>query len=503
MAEEQPAAQDYRIAPRRGRSLGGKLGLGALILAGTAVIAYPLIQDSGVATRLETSEAEEYQDALDGNGFGRMSVEEVAEPSRAATPQFDPGPLEDELDAQRSALEKQNAKLSADVKALQVELARLEAAPADTGAGQVATALKEVQKQNAALIEQLQKTMETRLAEASLDVEKRIARETTDRQAASDKLAAQLEQQSERTRVTDTRLEQLMEQILGLQRQTDALQQQIDEGMGDASRAQSERDRQEAEEATRRAELQRRRQEAQARRDAQVRSEGVIFDAGGQTASSAAPAEAEVRSGDAAARAFVLEGAEPVATTTAEVIANPSHTILQGTILEATLETAIDSGLPGQITAIVNRPVWSFDGANILIPAGARLFGTYSSDISLGQSRILVGWTRIVTPEGQSVELAAFGADDQGRSGITGRVKSRFGLRFGAAALLSIIGTGPALAASEARTEAGAQVAENVAGNFAQTTNAVIGAYATLPPVISVQPGTAISVIVDRDLEFF
>jgi type IV secretion system protein VirB10 len=101
------------------------------------------------------------------------------------------------------------------------------------------------------------------------------------------------------------------------------------------------------------------------------------------------------------------------------------------------------------------------------------------------------------------VQLAAFGADDQGRSGVTGSVNSRFGLRFGTAALLSIIGAGPAIAASEANSDTGTDVAEGVAGSFTQTTDAVIGEYASLPPIISVQPGAAISVIVDRDLEFY
>jgi type IV secretion system protein VirB10 len=298
-------------------------------------------------------------------------------------------------------------------------------------------------------------------------------------------------------------MEQLMEQMLGLQRQNDALQQQIDYGMNDALRAQTERDQLAAEEAARRAELDRRRAEAAALRNTQIRSEGVIFDAGGQTGSPASDPERGPAVGDAAARAFVLDGAQPVQVATAEVIANPSNTVLQGTLIQASLETAIESTLPGQITAIVNYPVWSFDQSRVLIPEGSRLFGTYNSNVSLGQARILVGWSRIVTPEGQSVQLAAFGADDQGRSGVTGSVNSRFGLRFGTAALLSIIGAGPAIAASEASSETGSEIAEDVAGSFSQATDAVIGEFATLPPVISVQPGAAISVIVDRDLEFY
>jgi type IV secretion system protein VirB10 len=485
MSDKQTLEKEYSFAPKRRASLGLRLGLGVLLLAGTAIIAYPLVQGSGVTSAVETSKADDFQDQVDGDGFGRMTAE--AEPTEPRSePRFDPGPIEDELAAQRLALEEQNAKLARDVVALQAQLARLAEAPAPDNSGELADALRSVQEQNTALIAQLQSEMDTRLAEADLMAQKRI----------TDEVAA-------RARVADGRMEQLMEQILGLQRQNDALQQQIDSGMSDALRAQSERDQLAAEEAARRAELEHRRAEAAALRDTQIRSEGVIFDTGGKTGSPASDPETGPAIGDAAARAFVLDGAQPVQVATAEIIANPSNTVLQGTLIQASLETAIDSTLPGQITAIVNYPVWSFDQSRILIPEGSRLFGTYNSNVSLGQARILVGWSRIVTPEGQSVQLAAFGADDQGRSGVTGSVNSRFGLRFGTAALLSIIGAGPAIAASEANSDTGTDVAEGVAGSFTQTTDAVIGEYASLPPIISVQPGAAISVIVDRDLEFY
>ena len=289
-----------------------------------------------------------------------------------------------------------------------------------------------------------------------------------------------------------------------------ALSDQMQGGMDDALREQAERDRLATEERERRAVLEARQAEARAQREAQIASEAVVFDAG--RAVSPSPGDASVPAGsgapvaltgDAASRAFVLEGARPLTVTSAEVIANPGNTILQGTIIQASLKTAVDSSLPGQIIAIVNRPVKSFSQSRVLIPQGSRLFGSYSSDISLGQSRILVGWTRLVTPDGQSVELAAFGADDQGRSGVTGEVNNRFGLRFGSSALLSIIGAAPSLAAAGQDSEIAATAAERIGKNFAETTNSVIGEYATLPPIISLQPGAAVSVIVDRDLEFY
>ncbi len=172
-------------------------------------------------------------------------------------------------------------------------------------------------------------------------------------------------------------------------------------------------------------------------------------------------------------------------------------------MIEATLENAVDSSLPGQITAIVTRPVWSFDQAQILVPAGSRLFGEYSSEVAIGQGRILVAWTRLVTPDGQSVQMEAFGGDAQGRSGITGKVNSRFGTRFGSAALISLLGAAPAVAAAKYTTEISSDTAENIGQDLSSAMGSAVEAYTSLPPIITVAPGAAITVMVDRDLEFW
>ena len=55
-------------------------------------------------------------------------------------------------------------------------------------------------------------------------------------------------------------------------------------------------------------------------------------------------------------------------------LANPSATVPQGALIQAVLETALDSNRPGFVRAIVSRDVRSFDGTKILIPRGSRLF---------------------------------------------------------------------------------------------------------------------------------
>lgn len=110
-----------------------------------------------------------------------------------------------------------------------------------------------------------------------------------------------------------------------------------------------------------------------------------------------------------------------------------------------------------------------------------------------------------MTPEGQSVEISAFGGDPQGRSGIAGHVNSCFGQRFGGAALISLIDAAPAIAADyyAADSEIASNTAESIGENFAGATDSVLSEYASLPPIITIEQGSQVSIMVDRDLEFY
>lgn len=201
--------------------------------------------------------------------------------------------------------------------------------------------------------------------------------------------------------------------------------------------------------------------------------------------------------------AFVRAGARPAPVTRAEVIVNPGNTVVQGTMIQAVTETALDSTLPGAIRAIVSEDVHSFDGARVLIPRGARLVGRYRSDVALAQSRVTVAWDRIILPDNQTVEISAFGGDELGRTGTTGFVDTRFAQRFGSAALISLIGALPAAAAGQIDDEAAADIASDVGTDLRDSTQSVMQDYLAIRPVIHVDQGTRITVMVDRDLEIF
>lgn len=184
----------------------------------------------------------------------------------------------------------------------------------------------------------------------------------------------------------------------------------------------------------------------------------------------------------------------------------------EGTLIPGILETAIISDLPGQIRAIVSEDVYSFDGRRVLIPTGTRLIGEYQSDVTQGQKRIFVIWTRMLRDDGVSVRLNSIGADSLGRSGLTGRVDNKFRERFGAAILLSVVGgaasylTGYGSEAAVGGSDEADRAAEiartTIAQTFSDMASQVLGDSLKIPPTISVSQGERIFVFVRQDLDF-
>ncbi|MFB9223607.1 TrbI/VirB10 family protein [Paracoccus cavernae] len=262
-------------------------------------------------------------------------------------------------------------------------------------------------------------------------------------------------------------------------------------------------------EAQRLAELDARRAAAEAQRAAQNSSPMVAYRAGGGSSSAQGQGEGGQRyEGD---EAFVRAGATRAEVTHAQVIANPSKTVVQGTLIEATLQTAIQSSLEGNVIATVSYDVYSMDMSNVVIPRGSKLFGRYSSDIGRGQRRVLVAWDRVVTPDGQSADLAAYGTDRIGRSGLTGKVRNHTLARFVGAGAVSIIGGLPSIisAALENESDSGrgntrsawSDAASDVSQSATGALSDVMQGYLDMPTTISIDQGAVVMVQVNADVE--
>ncbi|MBB3545300.1 type IV secretion system protein VirB10 [Rhizobium sp. BK399] len=212
-----------------------------------------------------------------------------------------------------------------------------------------------------------------------------------------------------------------------------------------------------------------------------------------------------------------LAAASAIADRSAKArqIARIDALIPEGTLIPGILETAVNSDLPGQIRAITSQDVYSFDGRRVLIPTGTRLIGEYQSDITRGQKRIFIIWTRLLRDDGVSVRLNSIGADSLGRSGLTGRVDNKWRERFGSAILLSIVGAGSSYLTGYGSNqfatgsdgysrsgEAADLARQTIAQTFSDMANQALSENLKIPPTISVHQGERIFVYVRQDLDF-
>lgn len=190
---------------------------------------------------------------------------------------------------------------------------------------------------------------------------------------------------------------------------------------------------------------------------------------------------------------FVRRLAGESASVSATPMAAPDSTIAQGTLVAAVLETSLNSDLPGYARAVISREVRSFDGRRVLIPRGSHVIGEYKSGLAVGQTRAFVLWTRLLRPDGVSVELGSPATDTAGSNGLPGKVNSHFGKRFGAAILMSLISAGG--------QAIGGGGAVYIAGP-SQAASSAVQRDITISPTVRVPSGTPIRIFVARDLDF-
>lgn len=115
-----------------------------------------------------------------------------------------------------------------------------------------------------------------------------------------------------------------------------------------------------------------------------------------------------------------------------------------GTVIPSVMISGLNSDLPGQVIGQVRENVYdSATGRHLLIPRGARLIGTYDNGVTMGQRRALTAWTRIIYPDGSSVNLGMMpGADRAGFAGFRDKVNNHYGRLYGSAFLLSVFSAG-------------------------------------------------------------
>jgi type IV secretion system protein VirB10 len=193
--------------------------------------------------------------------------------------------------------------------------------------------------------------------------------------------------------------------------------------------------------------------------------------------------------------------APSVATATrAQVLATRRFIIPKGNFLDCTLETAINSELPGMTTCVTAFDIFGADGKVVLLERGSKLVGETRGQVAQGMSRLFILWTEARTPTGVVVQLDSPGTDELGRAGVTGNVNNHFWARFGAALLVTVI-DGALQGVAQRQETSGSTVILNPQGGQ-QVIDDILRNTINIPPTITVNQGSRIQVIVARDVDF-
>lgn len=178
---------------------------------------------------------------------------------------------------------------------------------------------------------------------------------------------------------------------------------------------------------------------------------------------------------------------------------------MAGTVISGALVTGIKSDLPGDVIATVTEPVYdTATGRFLLIPQGSRILGKYNSQVSYGQSRVQVVWSRIILPDTSSLTLDNLvGADPAGHAGLEDGVDWHWDRIFAGAALTTLLGIGAELAAPENRQDGNRVVIagrDGLQDSVNQVGQEMIRRNMNIQPTLTARPGLPMRLVVSRDL---
>ncbi|MEO0823774.1 MAG: TrbI/VirB10 family protein [Pseudomonadota bacterium] len=178
-----------------------------------------------------------------------------------------------------------------------------------------------------------------------------------------------------------------------------------------------------------------------------------------------------------------------------------SAQLMAGSVIPASLITAINSDLPGQVIAQVTENVYdTVTGQMLLIPQGARVIGRYDSVIAFGQSRALLIWTRIIMPDGSSIQVDNLpGVDGRGQAGLADRTDHHGWRLAQGIALSTLLGVSAELA-SDDDNEIARAIQNSAQDGINRAGQRIVERQLSVQPTLTIRQGWRFSIIADQDL---
>jgi type IV secretion system protein VirB10 len=182
-----------------------------------------------------------------------------------------------------------------------------------------------------------------------------------------------------------------------------------------------------------------------------------------------------------------------------------AYEVKSGSIIPGVMITGITSDLPGNIVGQVRENVFdTVTGQYLLIPQGTRILGTYDSKVAYAQERVLIVWTRLIYPNGDSLDLEGMGGVDlSGYAGLTDQVNNHYLKLLGGVILSTMLSTSAKIAAGN-NAAGQADISQLAVAGASEQINKVgekiVEKNLNVQPTLEITPGFKFNVFVSKDL---
>jgi type IV secretion system protein VirB10 len=197
-------------------------------------------------------------------------------------------------------------------------------------------------------------------------------------------------------------------------------------------------------------------------------------------------------------------GGTDFAPAKAYLAPNRKYLVSHNTYTRCALYTEIISTHPGLVDCRLTEPLYSADGSTVIAQAGDKLTGEQRVQVSAGESSVFTTWTELETQSGARARINSLGAGPMGASGIEAWIDHHYMQRYGGAVMLSFIQDALKAAANTTQksSSSGGYTVNNSEENVENMANKALDSTINTPDTGHVLPGTVITVIVARDIDF-
>ena len=150
------------------------------------------------------------------------------------------------------------------------------------------------------------------------------------------------------------------------------------------------------------------------------------------------------------------------------------YIITEDTLISVILQKPVYSQIGGKVIATVEKDVVSDSREKILIPQGSNVICHYKPLEGVGQDRLPMACTRVITPPPGRVNINlthAHISDQEGRAGAIGDIDNRFLQKYGGAVAMSLVSVMPYMLIKDKKNNNSNVNVSNVQNYQADNTN--------------------------------